>query len=540
MLPRLGQGQQQNAGAFTIPASMQGVNAVTGLAQMQPDECIYTFNLLAQDFGMEVRDGYIEWANGWTGGPARTVITFEGHVDADDKLWIANDEGIWEVTADGTTAPVEVFTWDSQVGNAGICSFLTTTNDGNDLFVLLCDGENGYHVYTQTTDTWAVILEGVTPGELDGVDPALLDFVFVWKNRIWFIQKETSIGWYLDAGNFTGDITEFNFGQQFASGGALRAMYNWSLDGGLGLDDLLVAVSSSGDVVVYQGTDPDAPDTFALIGTWHIGNMPEGNRFGVEFGGEVYLLSIYGLVPISQLLNGSNINDPNTYLTAKISPYIRNVMGEVRSDFGWNIVVHEKAARLFINSPKRTDNKEIAFSQYFGNQAWSFVRDLPKNHEANWRGEIYWVDNNRNKIFREAGALDAVFLDQVVDGLPAPIQWSLLTSYSAAGDAARYKRCQYIRPMFLSGSLPSFTVQARYDFDVAEQTVAPPLQADNPGQWDIDNWDEAIWGGGIEALDNPRGANGLGRHIAVNLRGQSGVATTLVSFDLIVDQGGLL
>ena len=540
MLPRLGQGQQQNAGAFTIPASMQGVNAVTGLAQMQPDECIYTFNLLAQDFGMEVRDGYIEWANGWTGGPARTVITFEGHVDADDKLWIANDEGIWEVTADGTTAPVEVFTWDSQVGNAGICSFLTTTNDGNDLFVLLCDGENGYHVYTQTTDTWAVILEGVTPGELDGVDPALLDFVFVWKNRIWFIQKETSIGWYLDVGNFTGDVTEFNFGQQFASGGALRAMYNWSLDGGLGLDDLLVAVSSSGDVVVYQGTDPDAPDTFALIGTWHIGNMPEGNRFGVEFGGEVYLLSIYGLVPISQLLNGSNINDPNTYLTAKISPYIRNVMGEVRSDFGWNIVVHEKAARLFINSPKRTDNKEIAFSQYFGNQAWSFVRDLPKNHEANWRGEIYWVDNNRNKLFREAGALDAVFLDQVVDGLPAPIQWSLLTSYSAAGDAARYKRCQYIRPMFLSGSLPSFTVQARYDFDVAEQTVAPPLQADNPGQWDIDNWDEAIWGGGIEALDNPRGANGLGRHIAVNLRGQSGVPTTLVSFDLIVDQGGLL
>lgn len=519
---------------------MKGINAVTSLATMGIDECIYTYNLFAQDLGMEVRDGFVEYANGWTGGPARTVITFEGHADADDKLWVANEVGIWDVTTEGTTAPVLKFTWPSSLGDAGICSFVTTTNDGNDLFVALCDGENGYHLYTQTTDTWAVIPEGAGPTQITGTDPTNFNFVFIWKNRMWFIQKESSIGWYLPVGSFAGTVTDFNFGQQFISGGDLRAFYNWSLDGGNGLDDLMVAVSGAGDVVIYQGTDPAAADTFALIGTWALGNVPAGNRCGTEFGGEVYLLSVYGLVPISQLLNGSSINHPTSYLTAKISPYVRRRMDATRGDFGWQVVVHEKESSLFINSPLLAGGAPLAFVQYFGNQAWSMARDLPKNHEQNWRGDIYWVDANRNKIMKEGGFVDGVYLDPDTDGPAIPISWSLLTSYTGAGEPARYKRCQYIRPIFLSTSVPAFVVKARYDYDVTEVTSAPSLTGETAGEWDGGLWDTDLWGGGVEALDNPRGANGLGRAVAVNLTGRSGVETVLIAFDVTIDHGGLM
>ena len=79
-------------------------------------------------------------------------------------------------------------------------------------------------------------------------------------------------------------------------------MYNWSLDGGDGIDDYLVVVGSSGDVSVWQGTDPKSD--FGTVGSWQIGDIPYGRRIGVEYGGDLFLLSIYGLISLSSLLNG--------------------------------------------------------------------------------------------------------------------------------------------------------------------------------------------------------------------------------------------
>ena len=131
MRPKVHIGQRQNVQAGQIPAPVKGINALVSLARMNEEECIYCFNILPEDFGMEVRDGYAEWANGWDGGFAKTVIAFEGNTDADDRLWVANPEGIWDVTTEGTTAPVQVVTFPSSAGNAGICSYVSFSNDGN-------------------------------------------------------------------------------------------------------------------------------------------------------------------------------------------------------------------------------------------------------------------------------------------------------------------------------------------------------------------------------------------------------------------------
>ncbi len=537
-IPQLRRGQQQNSQATTIPASMEGINVVTSLALQSPAECVYTYNLISQDLGMVVRKGFEEWANGWTGSVAKTAIPFEGHLDTHDKLFVANDQGIWDCTTEETTAPTQVLTWATVGGEAGYCSYQVFTNDGNDMFVLLCDRVNGYHVYTQTTNTWAAVSEGVGAGQVSGVDPALFDYVMVWKNRVWFVQKDSSNGWYLDIATLYGAATKFNFGSQFRQGGSLRMMYNWSLDGGLGIDDLLVAVSAAGDIVVYQGTDPDNASTFSLTGSWFIGGVPKGNRFGVEFGGEVYILSVYGLLPISQLLNGSSTNDPNTYLTAKISPFIRQVMTEFREELGWQVVVHPEDAQLHIDTPQDTARANVSFVQYFGNQAWSMERGLDKSHTVNWRGKTYFTLGDRNSIVIKRGEKDSVWIDPVVDGPPAPIEWSILTSYQNMGEPARFKRCQYIRPQFITDALPSFSVAARYDFDIREEGAAPPLPVLQNGIWDITNWDASIWGGTLERVDNVSGARGMGRNIAIAMRGTSVSRTILVAFDVIADSGG--
>ena len=540
MRPKVHIGQQQNVNAAQIPAPVKGINATASLARMNPEECVYSFNIMPEDFGMRVRRGYQEWANGWDGGFAKTVIAFEGNVDADDRLWVANVEGIFEVTVEGTTVPVQVVTFPSSAGNAGICSYVNYSNDGNDRFVLLCDGQNGYYIWEQTTNTWTKIAEGASPGEIIGIDPNEFDFITIWKQRIWFVQRASGNGWYLTTpGTITGTVTQFNFSDQFRFGGSLVSIHNWTLDGGNGIDDHLVAISGAGDVVIFAGTDPTSSDTFGLVGTWHVGELPEGNRVATEFAGELYILSVQGLLPLSNLLNGSGVNKPDTYVTARISPYIRIVMDTVRKEFGWQIHIAPKSSILVINTPKVVGRAEVGFVLYFGNNAWGIVRGLPTAHFTSWQGEIYWTDNLTNKLWITRGNVDRVYLDPE-EGPPQAIDWSLLTAYNTLGQPAQYKRIQYIRPMFVANASPAFNVTARFDYDVEESNLPPSFIGGAKGLWENALWNDGIWGGGIKASDNPRGASGLGRNVAVSIRGLTGEPTVLVAFDLTWDQGGFM
>lgn len=673
MMPQLRRGQQQVSQAITVPAAIGGINAVTSLAEMRPDEAIFMVNILPEDFGCEVRDGFTEWANGWTGGAAKTVLPFEGNVSADDRLFVASPDGIFDVTTEGTTAPVEVVAFPSQGGQAGICHSVNFGNDAGDRFLLVTDGENGYYTWTQSTDTWEKI-----DTEITGADATLFNYIMIWKTRVWFIGRDSGLAYFTKTSNaFLGPVELFNWADQFRFGGPLVSLHNWTLDGGNGIDDYLVGISGSGDVVVYQGTDPTSKADFGLVGSWYVGELPFGNRVATEFSGELYILSVQGLMPLSKILRGAGMDDSQTYISNKISPYIRNVMDAVRGDFGWHIHIHPKQSLLFVNTPPRVGVRQLAFTLYFGHESWGIIGELEKSHTANWRGEVYWTDINRNKIMKQGGHVDAVFLDPQADGDPKAIDWEVLGAYNALGSPAQYKRVQFIRPMFIGeGGIPAFIVQAYYDYDISRlgtppvfsslpqplwgnagdyiysvqsegadllilsikdgtiqltgvttmdvtigahplatltwsvpneryegasvgiqayltgeigQALATTIDPDTlvsssytltPAEigvdagvkqalFDINNvplppatflgsiiptnifgtnspvtsegsWNVNSWTGGIQANDNPRGANGLGRHVAVNIRGRTSDDVTLIAYDVIFDVGGLL
>jgi hypothetical protein len=177
---------------------------------------------------------------------------------------------------------------------------------------------------------------------------------------------------------------------------------------------------------------------------------------------------------------------------------------------------------------------------YMGNLAWGLMRDLTMSHSANWQGEVFWTDNVTNRIYKQAGSVDKVYIDPDTDGQPEGITWDVLTAYQNLEAPAHYKRVQYVRPMFSSGTLPAFTVRAQYDFDVSEITGSPAFGGANTALWDAGLWNAAVWSGSLEALDLPRGANGMGRHVAVNIRGVTGEPVILIGFDVVYDIGGMM
>lgn len=541
MLARLNQPGKQRSTAYSFPAPILGMNAVRSIAYMDPSECVFCYNILPSEFGMRVRQGFVEWANGWDGGAAKTVISYEGLSNDLDKLFVASPEGVFDVTTMGETAPTQVVTFPSSGNEAGICSYVQYINDGGDSFLLLCDGENGYYIYDRDANTWTKIAEGTDPGEIDGVDPDLFDYVLVWKNRVWFIERDSTRAWYLDPGQTTGAVEEFNFGTQFRSGGNLRQLVNWTVDGGEGIDDYLVAISGAGDVVLYEGFDPTDLSTFQGKGTWFIGEVPAGRRNATTFGGEVYILSVFGLLPLSQLLQGARFADPTIYATYKIAPYLRAIMNDFLREFGWHIHIHPNQGLLFVNTPDREvlSEQSVAFAEYFAHNAWGVVRGLNKNHSANWQGEVYWCDSRTNKIYMAAGFADGVYLDPETEGDAEPIDWDVLTSYQYL-DAPTFKRVHYVRPIFIANGTPSYITDIRYDFEIDQSDVFPVLSGSGAALWDAAIWDIATWGGTEGPFTAPKGGNGIGRAVAVNIKGRSSNQTTLSSFEMVYEQGGIM
>lgn len=528
--------QEQTAQTAFVPAPAQGINAISNLAQMQPDEAVYSFNMVPSQYGMKVRDGYSEFATNVGTGGVKTVIPFVAHTTAGDKLFAAANSGIYDVSAGGV-APTLKLAWGTVDSLSGYGSWVTFTNLTGDKFCLLCDETNGYKLYTQTTDTWSTIVAGVGAGQINGTDPANFAFCMIWKSRVWFIKRGSSSAWYLPVGSITGTVTEFNFGNKFKYGGTLVALFNWTVDGGEGIDDYLVAISSAGDVVVYKGTDPSDATKFDQRGTFYIGPPPAGRRIAGTFGGELYLLSVYGLIPISKLMSGQPIIGTDVYVSRKITPLINTQMRLSRQNIGWEVKLLPTQNLLMVSTPKQLGFSYIQFVQSLDTRGWALYRDFPFDTGDTWLGDFY-IGTSDNRIMKHTGSLDNLLLSDPNSGVK--IEFSLLTVYLDYNLVGGNKVAQFIRPTFIAEAVPSYSIQARYDYNLLELIATAPATSPTGDVWDVGVWDTALWGGEVNTFNTLSGGSGMGRAVGVALRGQSNAKTTLIRIDLTMTAGNVL
>lgn len=518
-----------------LPAPTLGINAVDGLAEMGPRDAIFSYNLYPSQYGLRVRNGYAEHAtNVGTDGGGRTLMPYIGSVPGENVLFATSQEGIFDVTASGSVfVAVETFpTQDSESGYGQFTAYTTIAGH----FLLYCDESNGYYTYTESTGSWDKIAMGGGAGQVSGVDPADLVSVVNHKERLWFVERDSASAWYLPAGQITGAAVEFNFGSRFKKGGKLVNLYSWTVDGGAGIDDYLVAVSSSGDVLVFRGTDPDVATDWFLQGSWYIGRPPAGRRVGGAVGGELYLLSTYGVLPVSRLLSGALVQDQDTAISKRITPLIQSQLADLIDNIGWEIQLIPSENLLLVSVPMLEGADNIQFIQSTDKQGWGIYRGLPYYTGGEWDGDFYFTDG-AGTVYIHSGYADAVDLANTTS---EEVEFSLLTAFQDIAPQGAFKRVHFIRAVFLAQGIPGYEASARYDYQLEEgDPVATPSSAAG-ATWDSAIWDTDIWGGGFTVTQDVRGGAGLGRTVAVALRGQTSIKTTLVSMAIVHDGGGLL
>lgn len=513
---------------------VEGINAISSLADPFYRDAIYSFNMVPSQYGMRVRDGYQEWCTNVGTDGVRTIIPYVGTDTSEDKLFAAASNAIFDVTA-SSTSPASVLAFGTVDDMSGYGVFVNFINLGGAKFLLYCDESNGYKLYTQSSDTWSTVASGTAAGQIDGVNPANLAFCMIWKSRVWFVEKNSGNAYYLPVGQVTGKVTKFDFSNKFKYGGHLVGLWNWTVDGGEGIDDYLVAISSAGDVVVYKGTDPDTD--ISQKGVYYIGPPPAGRRCAGAFGGELYLLSSYGLLPISKLMSGQVVIDTSIYVSRKITPLINIEMFQSRTDLGWEIKLLPSQNLLLISTPKRDNFDYIQFVQSIDTRGWALYRDFPYMTGDVWNSQFY-VGTTDNRVIIHTGSLDDVTLAAPEEG--TDIEWSLLTWYNDLQSSAANKIVQLIRPTFVAEKAPSYACTARFDYDLIEIIAVPVAITPIGSVWDVALWDTAVWGVGLSPYNPLSGGVGQGRAIAIALRGTSSADTVLIKFDVAYTTGNIL
>ena len=100
-------------------------------------------------------------------------------------------------------------------------------------FLIAVNGANDRRVYDGTS--WS------TSPAITGVASASLSHVWVFKNRLFFIEKDTMNAWCLAIDAIGGAATKISLSGVFKKGGSLLFGETWSIDAGDGLGERCAA-----------------------------------------------------------------------------------------------------------------------------------------------------------------------------------------------------------------------------------------------------------------------------------------------------------
>jgi len=525
-----------------VPAPIHGMNAAMNITAEDPSVCIWCVNLIPNEYGLRVREGYREWQTDLNSEEVRTMIVYYGRsivVPTEDRIFAVTTTGIWNVTTfDGTPTQVLAFATANATSGHGVWTQYVT-EAGEDL-IFYADEQNGLFTYTASTDTWAQttgITEAANSSEV--FDATTIAYVVNHKLRLWLIPRQSNKAWYLPIRSIAGDAEEFFFGQKFRHGGELVGLYNWTVDGGNGRDDHLVAISRGGDVIPYTGEDPSDAMTWTTSGSFFIGPLPaKGRRIAAEHGGELFMLSTLGIITLSDLLNGGNPDDPfRNQIGYRIGRLLRQDFQDYRDDWSWEVSFMADEGLLLVTTPMRDNGDFRQYSYTLGTSGWGLWKDVPMHASAMYNGHLM-IGTSDSRVLRMDVAADNILLD---GSGQTEIQWAVLSSYSFLGAPGLFKRVRLVRPNFVAEREPYYALTVYYDYRMDEPPSVVGASNAEGDVWDTALWDTGLWGVSSSLpYHNALGGTGRGRAVAIALAGSSLDATFLASWDLSWDVGGFL
>ena len=585
--------KQRTAITASLPSPIGGWNARDSLAEMQPLDAVQMINFYPTPTDVTLRSGYTKSSTGIT-GKVFSLLNYSSPTG--NTLFAATNSTIYNASTSTATVSLTGNTsgeWvQTSITTAG-GSFMPAVNGQDPMVVYdgtqwqrsattntaqtissITRGGTGNLTATMTTAVAhglvtgnTITVTGAVPSEFNGIyrvtvtgtttlnytmatapsgdastvgtytiryfitgeDNENFATVNLFKERLYFVIKDSLDFCYLPVDSINGAVSKFPLGGIFKNGGYLQAMGTWTIDAGYGVDDLAAFVTSNGEVAVYKGSDPSDPNDWALIGLWQLGQTFNRKCF-FKFGGDLLVLTEGGLVPLSAGLQSTRL-DPRVNITDKIFFAISQATSLYSSIYGWQINYYAKQNMLILNVPAISGTEQYVMHNI--TKSWARFTDIPAN---------CWELSDENMYFGGDGFVGK-FYDTNSDA-GENIKGFVQQAYSYFESRGQQKRFTMVRPILQTDNgVPTVLCGISTDFETVDLTNQISFNPNilSIGLWDVSDWDDTNWGGGLITTKIWQGVTGIGYAGSVSLNVVSqAIQFRWASTDYVMERGGVL
>ncbi|GHU52297.1 hypothetical protein FACS189496_2210 [Bacilli bacterium] len=278
-----------------------------------------------------------------------------------------------------------------------------------------------------------------------------------------------------------------------SKGGSVALLANWTKTGAESLGNLLVVITTKGEVLVFSGTDPSAidldPAKWNFEGKFEIpAVLPDSNA--VRVGGDLVIMTVEGYIGLGDLLNASFINTDKA-LSNKIDAAVKEVV-RFKDFQHWNLTFSIGENILIANVPRTKNLGKYKTDQHVLNLstgAWCRFVGLDATCFVTFRDSIYFgkVEGGLFEMFKgdtDAGQYIKGYVQQAYSNFGSP-------------KIKTFKRMDIIASNSLGINFAmNFSVDFRRAANNANVSVTPI-----GATWDNTVWDTSLWNsGGVSRL----------------------------------------
>lgn len=343
------------------------------------------------------------------------------------------------------------------------------------VFLRAVNGVDTPQVYDGSAWGTAPTITGIT-------DPTKLSYVWTHQQRLFFIEKDSLSAWYLPAASIGGAATELPLGGVFNLGGSLLFGTTWSLEVGAGgLQEQCAFVTTEGEVVVYQGTDPSTAATWSKVGVYRIGK-PLGADAHFRAGGDIVIATDIGLVPLSSALQ----KDFSVLAPSAVSAPIETIWNdEVAARFGatWRCQIWSANQIAIVNPPTVNNLPAVLYVANLRTGAWGKFTGWDSRCMAVFQNRLFFGSDEGAVIEANVTGAD---MGQPYTGVYVPL-------FSDFG-APTTKTAGMTRAELQSFAPLNEQLSMHAEFDVELPAVPSGSIAPTSNVWGGGVWGAAIWG----------------------------------------------
>lgn len=446
-----------------LPAPIGGLNKRDSLAAMGAQYAIRLDNYIPSDNKLVLRSGYNSYVN--LGGDesikagVKTLVSY--NKPNDDRLIALYDHKAYNVTSPSAVDSFEVEFSETRCQTVQYKNYLYFMNGLDIPKVFYIDDEDVEHF-----EDWGFTSESLQAARIiaGGVS----------KEFLWFVEKNTLKAWYpKEAGNTSGELYSFDLAQVAKRGGQLVAVANWTIDGGQGIDDYTVFITSEGEALVYTGSNPNDANSWSLKGSY-IMSKPIGHQCLLPYQGDIVIISEDGYIPLSKALATANSGQSSIAFSDLIRGLVLDRTANNKDKEGWQGIIYSKKGYGIFNVPVSQQFEQHVINVNTG--AWCRFTNIRAFCWCEFNGDMYFGSDDSVFKFGDAYSDNGVQIEGCIE-----------QAYTNLG-TDQLKKIQLLNPRTRSSTQYSLTIYTNMDFEDRNVNYYSNIGTIGQTKWNTAKW----------------------------------------------------